>query len=282
MKKILYSVLSLIVLTTVLTTFTSCEKEYDDLMTSNVQLGGLIDPLASFPYKLNATPTVPVAVNVEKGPGIKEIEVYRSYTGIDKEIQDPSIDIAQANAAGDVEKVLTYDYAKLADGLGLPADEGDLNIGDAWTLRYVSVMEDGRKVTIGATTTISVANFFAGDYLADIQYFHPSVGYDEPYSAEVNDKTLTAISATTCKTWFAVWSDNECYIEVDGEDVIFTVWEDWGYDVIMGHPDFPDADEYKCTYDTETGDIMLHYYYVGSENTYGVHRIFHEAFTLAP
>ncbi len=61
-------------------------------------------------------------------------------------------------------------------GLSMPADEKSIKIGDAWTLSYVSVMEDGRKVDIASKSTITVANKYAGYYQCVGVFSHPTAG----------------------------------------------------------------------------------------------------------
>jgi len=255
--------------------FTSCEQTYDDFMTGNVQTGGLVAPLKSFPYKLGGTTSFDVTVEVPKGPGIVSIEIYKTYTG-KAEVLHGTIDVGSANATGPVTKSFTLDYNSLISGLGMPADESVLLIGDAWTLSYVSIMEDGRSVKNSSQTAIGVANFFAGDYLAHILYHHPSVGSYPGNVAveETNEKGLIATSANTCKTEFAVWAD-ECWITINADNSItFVVADSWPYDVGLGVPEHP---ELVSSYDPATGTIQLYYHYLGSTG----YRIFHETFTIA-
>jgi hypothetical protein len=107
---------------------------------------------------------------------------------------DQTVAVSSANKSADVEIQVPYTYAKLSEGLGLPANEGLLAIGDAWTLRYVSVMEDGRKVGVSSKSTITVANKYAGFYQCVGTFTHPTAGV-----RAVNEKKfLTPISAYAC------------------------------------------------------------------------------------
>jgi hypothetical protein len=118
----------------------------------------MVNPTSSVPYKLGSTPSFDVTLDIPKGPAIDAIEIYRTFT--DKaEVLDQTIDVGGANATEVVSKTLSYTYAQLSAGLGLPADESELAIGDAWILRYVSVMDDGRKVDVASKTTVAVATF---------------------------------------------------------------------------------------------------------------------------
>ena len=128
MKKLIFSALSLLFAAFVLV---SCDDTYDDLMTADAKTGGMVNPTSSVPYKLGSTPSFDVTLDIPKGPAIDAIEVYRTFT--DKaEVLDQTIDVGGANATEVVSKTLSYTYAQLSAGLGLPADESELAIGDAW------------------------------------------------------------------------------------------------------------------------------------------------------
>jgi hypothetical protein len=201
MKKLIFAGLSL-----VFTVFflVSCDKTYTDLMTGDVKTGGLLSPTSSIPYKLGSTPSITVTLDIPEGPGIQSVEVYRTYT--DKtEVLDQTIEVGSANAADDVTKEISYTYSQLIAGLSMPTDENTLTIGDKWTIRYVSVMEDGRKVDVSGKTTVAVANFFAGPYVKDMSYFHPTAGGSyptTPYSAYTENIDLVALNASECDDWF--------------------------------------------------------------------------------
>lgn len=172
MKKLIFSLLSLVLTAFI---FTSCDKTYTDLMTSNVKTGGFVVPSNSIAYLLGATPEVSVALNVPQGPGIASIEVYNEYlrrsdTVTSNKVLIKTIDVTSANANDDADKTYTITYDDLKKGItvgggALPADENLLPIGDSWTLTYVSVMADGRRVDNSNTTQIDVSNRWAASYL---------------------------------------------------------------------------------------------------------------------
>ena len=270
MKRIIYLFLSVFTLVSV---FVSCEQDYDDFMTSDVETGGLISPQRSFPYKLGGTTTFDVSLNIPKGPGIQSIEVYKTYTG-QSTVLDRTVDVGLANATEAVTKNLTYDYASLISGLDMPADETELSIGDSWTLSYVSVMEDGRKVENSSKTAVGVANFFAGTYEVDMKYFHPTAGGsypDEPYSAYTEEIDMTAISASECQVWFGVWSDTKITIKINPDNSISLTFIDRD-DAVQGDPNDPSKISH---YNPETGDIEIYYFYPGA----GGNRIFWAVYT---
>ncbi len=141
----------------------------------------------------------------------------------------------------------------------------------------------GAEGVVGSGKTAQVnlnftpPNPYAGDYDAAIKYFHPTAGGsypDEPYSDEVNPKTLSAVTGRKCETGFAIWFDTDlCWITVNADNSItYEVDVTWPYDVKMGDPKDP---THVSHYDPETGEIYLYYYYSGT----GGDRIFWEVFT---
>jgi hypothetical protein len=270
MKRIIYLSLSLVFATLF---FSSCTQTYTDLMTADAKAGGILEPTGSFPYKLGGTKTFSLSVGVPQGPGITSIEVYKSYTG-KAEVLDQTIPVSSANATAPKTISLSYTYAKLITGLNMPTDEGQLKIGDAWTLRYVSVMEDGRKVEVGTKTLISVANFFAGSYDLLLKYFHPTAGGTYPTSAYGGDRkstvSLLAVAAYDCTDFFGVWVDNIITIHIAPDYKVTLTFN--RTDAIMGDP--LDAKNI-CSYDPATGIIKLYYYYPGA----GGPRVFWAVYT---
>jgi len=270
MKKLLYSGLSLILAVFL---FTSCTKEYTDLMTGDVKTGGIISPTKTFPYKLGGTKNFNITLDIPKGPGIESIEVYKKYTG-KAEVLDQTISVSSANASADKTIEVTYNYAKLSAGLSMPADESVLKIGDAWTLRYVSVMADGRKVSVATTSTVSVANFFAGSYDLLMKYFHPTAGGVYPTTPYGGDRkstvSLVAKSAYECTDYFGVWTDNIVTIKITPDNKVTITFN--RSDAVSGDPN--NAANVN-SYDPVTGIIKLFYYYPGS----GGNRIFWAVYT---
>jgi hypothetical protein len=269
MKKFIFSALSLISIVFILA---SCDDTYTDLMTADVKTGGMILPTEAVPYKLGSTPSFTVTLDIPKGPGIDAIEVYRTYTG-KAEVLDRTIEVELANATEDVSKEITYNYAQLTAGLSMPADEGVLEIGDAWTLRYVSLMEDGRKVDVATKTIVAVANFFAGAYVKDMKYFHPTAGGvypTTPYSAYTENVNLVAINAYECEDFFGVWEDNIITIHINPDNSVVLTFD--RPDAVQNDPANPAN---VCSYDPATGIIKLYYFYPGA----GGNRIFWAVYT---
>ncbi|MFZ5939864.1 MAG: hypothetical protein ACOYXB_04760 [Bacteroidota bacterium] len=280
MKKRIFSISTLLLSAGFMLMLNSCIEPVD-LMTSDVETGGLISADKTFPYKLLATPSFDVNVSALKGPAIQTIEVYNSFThkvskdtlDVSEEVLLTTIDIAGANASDNVAKSFTLTYADLKEGLTfenytLPADEGELQIGDNWSLKYVSVMADGRKVTNTVTTVIGVANFFAGDYISNVTYNHPTSGLlidhvDIP-------KSLVAISADECETFMSDWTDVQLFIQIDlGSGTVTVRSNEDEWDALHTLPDGTNS------YDEETGVIHIWYGYTRANGT----RAFEELMT---
>lgn len=250
MKKLIFSALSLIL---VVLTFTACDKTPVDLTTADAKTGGILIPTPSVPYKLGGTPSFDISITVPKGPGIASIKVYKKYTG-KSEVLDQTVNVGSTNITEDASVTVTYDYAQLISGLDMPADELTLVIGDAWTLRYVSVMEDGREVSVGKKSTVTVANKYAGYYQCVGVFTHPVNG-----PRPINEKKfLTPIDANSC------WG-NGGDLGASGYFVRFTIdpvtnaitcskWDNIEMVNLPGE---------ESTFDPATGVLTVNYGYIG-------------------
>lgn len=173
MKRI-YKYASILILAVPALIFSACLKN-DDLVTENAKEGGAVSPTSSIAYLVNATPKVDIVLNVLKGPGIKSIEVYNQYlrredNKYSNKVLMKTIEVNSANLSDDLDQNYSITYADLVKGVtvggaALPSDENLMPIGDSWTLTYVSVMEDGRKVYNNETTQIDISNQWTGSYL---------------------------------------------------------------------------------------------------------------------
>jgi hypothetical protein len=251
MKKLIFSALSLVL---AVLTFTSCDNTPTDLLTADVKTGGILNPTPSVPYKLGGTPSFDIAISIPKGPGVASIDIYKKFTG-KSEVLDQNVSVGSTNATEDATVTVTYDYAQLTAGLDMPADELTLTIGDAWTLRYVSIMEDGREVSVGKKSTVTVANKYAGYYQCVGVFTHPVNG-----PRPINEKKfLTPIDANSC------WG-NAGDLGASGYFVRFTIdpvtnlvtcstWDN----IEMANQ--PGKDNY---WDPATGEFHVAYFYVGA------------------
>jgi len=234
--------------------FVSCELTYDDLMTADVKTGGMLDPTGGVPYKLGGTPNFDVSFTVGKGPGVQAVEIYRTYTGKTVTVLDQTVDVGLANVTDAVTKTVNYTYEELIAGLGMPEDESVLVIGDAWTLSYKSVMEDGRKVDVASKTTITVANKYAGYYQCVGVFSHPTAG-DRPINEE---KYLTPIDANSCWGPAGDLGGSGYFVKFTVNPVDNTVtcskWDVIEMSNVPGEPNY---------WDPATGVFHVSYQYIG-------------------
>lgn len=264
MKKLILSALSLIL--TVLI-FTSCDKTDTDLMTASVKTGGILSPLAAFPYKLGETTNFDVTIDIPKGPGIVSIDVYKKYTG-KAEVLDQTVQVGSVNATQDASIAVSYNYVKLTAGLiSMPANEALLAIGDAWTLRFVSTMEDGRKVEVGPKSIISVANKYAGFYQCVGYFTHPVASSSRPINEK---KFLVPLTAFSCQIPAGDLGSSGYSVDIVVDPVTNAVTFKNGVPVdILGSTALPSY------FEPSTGKFYLHYFYVGGSGN----RVIDEVYT---
>jgi len=258
--------------------YTACNKS-EDLLTEDAKTGGLVVPTSSIPYKLGATPQVNVALNIPMGPGISSIEVYNKYIGLadtteSNQVLINTIDVASSNSSADAVKTLTVTYADLIENLlvegnPLPADETLLPIGNYWELSYICVMSDGSKIVNNATTTIAVANIYAGSYQCDGVFHHPTAG-DRVINEE---KYLTPLSAYSCQIPAGDLGTSGYSVIITVDPITNLVSFSGGAPVDM----FANTDSVS-NYDPITGKFNLFYYYVGGTGN----RVIDEHYTPLP
>jgi hypothetical protein len=258
--------------------FTACNKS-EDLVTDDALTGGLVEPTSSIPYKLGATPSININIHIPMGPGIVSVEVHNKFTSLtngneSEMVLMTTMDVAKANATEGVDKSLSITYNDLKKdivigGGGLPDDETLLPIGDYWELSYTSVMEDGRKVVNNATTTIAVANIYAGFYQCTGVFTHPTAG-ERPINEE---KFLTPVSAYSCSLPAGDLGGSGYFVTItvdpDNNDVTFS----------NGTPaEMLPQDGKRSYFEPETGKFYLHYFYVGATGN----RLIDEEYTPIP
>ncbi|MDP2888883.1 MAG: hypothetical protein Q8P34_07945 [Bacteroidota bacterium] len=251
--------------------------ETDDVMTSNVSVGGLVTPVSkNIPYKLNATPSFDVSVLVPVGPAIQKVEMYKTFTNIDGKNSNTALlgtlDVNGSNATADFTGKVTLNYAALIKdltvaGKALPANEGLLNIGEAWTITFVSIMsDDQRMVNNAATTSIGVANQYAGDYQCVGTFSHPTAGV-----RPINEKKfLKPLTAYSCNIPVGDLGGAGYFVDIVIDPVTNTVT--YANGVPTGIIATADKRSY---FEPSTGKFYLYYYYVGVNGN----RIIEEVYT---
>jgi hypothetical protein len=238
----------------------------DDFTESSVE-GGLIVPVKpNLSYRLASTTSLDVAVTVPEGPGIQSLKVYKSFCKncgddntrqISNEILTATLSVDGENVTEPTVASMGQTYAQLIEGLtidgeGLPTDETELNFGDNWRFRYVSIMEDGRELINNNGVTVYVANAYSGEYFSEGYFSHPS----SPRAIN-RAKTLVPINLNTVETeygdlgssgwkmWLQVNEDNSVTVIPKGSANTGTV------------PSGPNS------YDPTTKTFTLNYQYSG-------------------
>ncbi|MDO9153201.1 MAG: DUF4361 domain-containing protein [Paludibacter sp.] len=243
--------------------FTSC-LENEDIMTSNVSVGGLVTPVTvNVPYKLNATPSFEVKILVPKGPAIEKVELYKVFTNKDGKSSNSALlstlNVNGANETANFSGKVTLNYANLINGLtingiAMPANEANLNIGETWTISYVAtVASDQRKVVNASTTNIGVANKYAGDYQCVGVFTHPTAG-----PRPINEvKFLKPLTAYACNIPVGDLGAYGYFVDITVDPVTNTVT------FSNGVPTDIYASPERSYYEPSTGKFYLNYYYVG-------------------
>lgn len=177
MKKISYFLMLLFTVGLV-----SCTDDDNDTLTGSETTGGLLNSITpGVTYARGADPTSLLNARFRGFQGndqIAQVEIYKQYTGRDAEgnvvvTNKALLKTVEFPLEDQMETInYSFNYNDLIAGLTLngapmPADDSSLNIGDFWTLSYVSTLTDGSKHQNRTTTRVNVAcgSFLAGEYV---------------------------------------------------------------------------------------------------------------------
>ena len=140
MKKIKYLILPLIALFA----FTSCIDEDNDELTGDATTGGLVkvnNPLLS--YVVGGGNTYSATASIYQGAvQTSSVSIYNSFTNsvtgdVSNRVLLETIEITDTTIGSISSFSLSFTYEDLIanieiNGAGLPANDGQLNIGDFW------------------------------------------------------------------------------------------------------------------------------------------------------
>ncbi|MBI9065735.1 MAG: hypothetical protein JEZ09_00505 [Salinivirgaceae bacterium] len=124
-------------------------------------------------------------------------------------------------------------YTAYDVGQVLPTSDGDLTIGDYWSLVYKSTV-DGRVTELNKATKVAVATRFAGTYIvAEGIYWHPDY-YPVEYQTDYILGETVYIESVDAKTyvWKDWWDIQTLYFQIDG-DYHVTVLDEWKGEVLL-------------------------------------------------
>lgn len=214
--------------------FTACEED-SDVFTGDENVGGLVQvnsALVGYVVGNGDDAEYPASFTVNQGAvRTTSVEIYKSFTDIDgnksNEVLLKTVDVASAAHRQVISYSVTFN--ELTSGLSIngspmTTDDTTLNIGDYWTLRYVTRTATGAIHSNVSTTKVSVGTRFAGNYkVLEAEYYR--IGVPRPDVAGPYIGTTVVIESVNSTTYkvnemFGPFPANEWYFTIDGSDVI--------------------------------------------------------------
>lgn len=209
---------------------TSCTEDDNDELTGDATEGGLVElNSTAIGYVVGNDGTYTASGEVYQGPEkTVAIDVYKTFTDSEtgettEELLLDSVTFSDIQQGTSNDFSFSFKYEDLIEGYSsLPASDAELNIGDFWSLKFVSTLEDGTTVTNAATAKVSVGTRFAGVYRTlEAEYWRIGVFYyDEAvWPAEM---VIESVDATTYRVveWIGPFSGNTWYFQIDENDKI--------------------------------------------------------------
>lgn len=214
---------------------TSCIDDDNDELTGGATTGGLLslnNTAIGYVVGNGATYTATGSVYQGNSQTVK-VDIYKSFTSsatgdTSNETLYESIDIANTTVGSSGTFSTSFNYEDLIAGLTLngsplPASDGELAIGDFWTLRYESTLNNGAVVSNATVTKVSVGTRFAGLYRTlEAVYYRIGVG---PNAVAADWPAVTVIESVDASTYrvveyFGLFNGNEWYFQIDADDNI--------------------------------------------------------------
>ena len=122
---------------------------------------------------------------------------------------------------------LTFTYPELIQGLSidgspLPASDSSLQIGESWTLVFVSTLTDGKVHENASTTKVAVGTRFAGVYKCNEGAYYRLGVFSTGTAGWPAETIVESVDETTYKVvdYFGIFSGNEYYFNMDSSDNI--------------------------------------------------------------
>ncbi|MFB1039292.1 MAG: hypothetical protein QMC35_02415 [Polaribacter sp.] len=232
MKNIKYLILSLF---TVISLGACVENDNDEL-TGDAITGGLLsidNQLIS--YVVGSGATYVATGSVFQGrEQTTSIDIYKSFTNnttgaVSNEVLLKTITIGDTTMGSTLGFDLNFTYEELItdltiDGAPLPANDGNLNIGDYWSLRYASNTSEGDLNFNAQTTKVAVGTRYAGVYtVEDSSYFRLGV---DGGNWNGTDRIIESVNASIYRhKGVGFWDDNEFYFTVDNATGVITIMD---------------------------------------------------------
>lgn len=235
MNKIKYILLSIFTMAS----FLSCSVDDNDELTGDATEGGLVkvgSPLVTYVVGSGKTYTATGKLNQGRET-TNSISVYKSFTGnrdtgeVDEdgdpiigsfssnEVLLTTVDIDDMTSGSEVSFSLDFTYETLIKDLEfrgepLPSNDGNLVIGDYWSLRYVSNLSDNKSNSNSNKTKIAVGTRYAGVYdTVESVYWNSG---SEIGNWNGDERIIESVNATLYRhVGLAYWIDNEFFFTVD-------------------------------------------------------------------
>ncbi len=213
----------------------SCEEEDNDLLTGDKNEGGLLNVknnLVAYVVGNGNDFEYIAGLGVFQGDvSVESVDIYKQFTTVDgvtsNKVFLKNVTFPNEDQIENIEFNFTYNeliQGLLVNGQPLPSNDADLEIGDSWTLSFVSKTSSGNDATNSKTTKVAVGTRFAGNYRCVVaEYYRLGVlTYTE--SDWPAATTIESVNSTTYRVveYFgaAAFSGNEYYFTIDENDVI--------------------------------------------------------------
>lgn len=153
----------------------SCTENNTDLLTGNKDEGGLLtvkNNLIGYVVGNGNTFQYKSTVNAfQSNVKVTSVAVYKQFTNTNGISSNKTLlgNYSCPTNSQSVNLELNFTYQELISGLTvsgspIPSDDTLLNIGDYWTLTYVTTTDDGQVQENTSSTKVAVGTRFAGNY----------------------------------------------------------------------------------------------------------------------
>ena len=232
MKKIKIIFLSLFAITAL----NSCIENDNDELTGTEVTGGYVtvnNQLVSYVVGSGATYTATGTI-LQGSVQTNSVDVYKSFvnntTGsVSNEVLLKTVSIDDATLGSTQNFSVNFTYDELIsdltiDGGSLPSNDGNLNIGDYWLLRYASNTSEGNLHYNAKTTKVAVGTRYAGVYTVEESAYHRIGVFGGDWNG--TDRIVESVNATIYRhVGVGFWDNNEYFFTVDNATGAITIMD---------------------------------------------------------
>lgn len=228
-------------------TVVSCIDDDNDELTGGAITGGLVSlDKELISYVVGSGVSYSSTGNILQGSTqTNKVEVYNQLnyqvflTALDgsdsivtrqtNKVLLESIDFNDVSAGSRTNFSLSFAYEDLIrgltkeDGSSLPANDGDLSVGDFWELTYDSTTSKGNTNTNSKRTKVAIGTRYAGVYtVVESAYWNSGNLIGGDWNGD--EVIIESVNATIYRhKGLAYWDDNEYYFTVDNTTGVITV-----------------------------------------------------------